>query len=72
MKLRTVLLAAPALLGLAIYAAAPAHAYTEAEIIRLNAARHAGDRDACAHRDEAIHDRDHEAEWRRTHPEWYR
>jgi hypothetical protein len=71
MKLRAVLLAAPATLGLAIYAA-PALAYSEAEIIRLDAACHAGDRDACAHRDEAIHDRDHEAEWRRSHPEWYR
>jgi len=71
MNLRMVLLAAPALLGLAI-SASPARAFTEGEVIRLNEACHAGDRDACSHRAAAIHDREHEVEWRRTHPEWYR
>ena len=72
MRLRSILLAAPALLGLAIFTTPPAHAFTEGEVIRLNEACHAGDRIACARRDEAIHDREHEAEWRHAHPDWYR
>lgn len=68
----TILLATPALLlGLAICAGS-AYAYTEREVIHLNELCHAGDRAACIHRDEAIHEHAHEAEWRRTHPEWYR
>jgi hypothetical protein len=71
MSSRTLLLGAAALLGVAM-SASSAYALTEGEIIRLHQACVAGDRDACAHRDAVIHDRDHEAEWRHSHPEWYR
>jgi hypothetical protein len=71
MSSRTLLLGAAALLGVAI-SASSAYALTEGEIIRLHQACVAGDHDACARRDAAIHDHDHEAEWRHSHPEWYR
>jgi len=71
MSSRTLLLDAAALLGVAI-STSSAYAFTEGEIIRFHQACIAGDHDACARRDAAIHDRDHEAEWRHSHPEWYR
>jgi hypothetical protein len=71
MTSRILLLAAAGLLGAAVYTA-PAYALSEQEIVRLHEACQAGDRDACARRDAAIHDHDHEDEWRHTHPEWYR
>jgi hypothetical protein len=55
-----------------ILAAGSAYAQSETEIIRLHDACRAGDRDACAHFGQAIHDHDHESEWRRSHPDWYR
>jgi hypothetical protein len=67
----TLFLAGAALVALAV-SANSAYAFSETEIIRFHDACRAGDRDACAHRDAAIHDRDHEAEWRHSHPEWYR
>lgn len=71
MDSRILLLAAAAVLGTASYSGS-AYALSEHEIIRLHEACRSGDRDACVHRDAAIHDHEHEAEWRRTHPEWYR
>jgi hypothetical protein len=68
---RILLLGAAGVLSAAIYAG-PAYAFSEEEVIRWHEACRAGDRDACFHRDAAIHDRDHEGEWRRNHPEWYR
>jgi hypothetical protein len=49
-----------------------AQAQTEDEIIRLHDKCRAGDRDACGGFDAAIHAREHEDEWRHSHPEWYR
>ena len=66
---RTLIIGAAALLSAAVYAGS-AYAFTENEIIRFHSACRAGDHDACAHRDAAIHDHEHEVEWRRTHPEW--
>ena len=72
MKTRNILFfGAAALLSTAIYTGS-AYAFTEGEIVRFHEACIAGDRDACARREMAIHDRDHEAEWRHLHPEWYR
>jgi hypothetical protein len=71
MGLRTALLGAAALLAVAL-GAGSAYAYSEGEIARFHESCQAGDHAACARRDGAIHDRDHEAEWRHTHPEWYR
>jgi hypothetical protein len=71
MSSRALLLGAAALLGVAI-SASSAYAFTENEIIRFHQSCVAGDHDACARRDAVIHDRDHEAEWRHSHPEWYR
>jgi hypothetical protein len=71
MSSRTLLLGAATLLAVTI-GAASAYAYTEVEIGRFHDSCQAGDRSACAHRDEAIHDRNHETEWRHSHPEWYR
>jgi hypothetical protein len=71
MSSRFLLLSAAALLSTTIYTVS-AYAFTETEIGHFHDACMAGDRDACARRDAAIHDHEHEAEWRRTHPEWYR
>jgi hypothetical protein len=71
MNFRTVLFATVALLGATVYAGS-AYALSENDIIRFHEACLHGDRDACTHRDAAIHDHDHEAEWRQHHPEWYR
>jgi hypothetical protein len=71
MNPRILLLGASALMAAAV-SAGSAYAFSENEIGRLHEACVAGDRAACASRDGAIHDRDHEAEWRRSHPEWYR
>jgi hypothetical protein len=71
MSLRVLLFAAAALFVAGSYAG-PAWALSEGEIIRLHDLCTHGDRDACARRDAAIHDHDHEAEWRIHHPEWYR
>ena len=71
MKSRNLLLAAAAVLAVAV-SAGSAYAYSEEEIGRLHMMCAAGDRDACARRNGMIHDRDHEAEWRIHHPEWYR
>jgi hypothetical protein len=65
------LAAAAALLGTITYGSS-AYALSEHEIIRLHTACQAGDSAACVHRDAVIHDRAHETEWRRIHPEWYR
>jgi hypothetical protein len=65
------LLGAAALLTATI-AASSAFAFSETEITRFHTACVAGDRAACANRDAAIHDHEHEAEWRHSHPEWYR
>lgn len=70
MNPRFFILAAAALFFALSYAGT-AWALTESEIIRLHELCSHGDRDACAHRDAAIHDHDHEAEWRLHHPEWY-
>jgi len=71
MNPRSLLFAAAALLATAI-GAGSAYAYTDIEIGRFHSSCLAGDRDACARRDAVIHDHDHEAEWRHSHPEWYR
>ena len=71
MSPRILLLGAAALLASAI-GVGSAYAYSEVEIIRLHESCRTGDRDVCVHRDAAIHDHDHETEWRRVHPEWYR
>jgi hypothetical protein len=71
MRLRTPLLGSAALLAVAL-ATGSAYAYSEGEIARFHQLCQTGDRAACAHRDEAIRDHDHEAEWRHSHPEWYR
>ena len=71
MSLRTLVLGTAALLA-AASCAGSAYAYSEAEIVRLHEMCRAGDRQACMHRDTAIHDHDHETEWRVHHPEWYR
>lgn len=71
MNPRFFILAAVALLFALTYAGT-AWALTEGEIVRLHELCVHGDRDACTHRDAAIHDHDHEAEWRLHHPEWYR
>jgi hypothetical protein len=49
-----------------------AFAFSEVEIGGFHTSCRAGDRDACAKRDRAIHDPVHETEWRHSHPEWYR
>jgi hypothetical protein len=67
----SLLLGAAALLAVAL-SAGSAYAFSESEIARFHDSCRAGDRDACARRDAAIHDHDHEAEWRIHHPEWYR
>jgi DNA-binding GntR family transcriptional regulator len=71
MTTRTLILGAAAALSLALGASA-AHAQGEGEIIRMHDACRAGDHEACARFDQAIHDRQHEDEWRHNHPEWYR
>ncbi|HWD57622.1 MAG TPA: hypothetical protein VG308_05045 [Stellaceae bacterium] len=71
MNPRILIIAAAALVTAVTYAGT-AWALTEGEIIRLHEACMHGDRDACTHRDTAIHDHDHESEWRHHHPEWYR
>jgi hypothetical protein len=71
MSLRTLLVGAAALLAVTI-SAGSAYAYTVGEINGFHTACLAGDRDACARRDTAIHDPAYEVEWRRVHPEWYR
>ena len=68
---RILLLGTAALLSTAVYAGS-AFAFTEGEIARMHEACMAGDHAACVHRDAVIHDHEHEAEWRRLHPEWYR
>ncbi|HML11104.1 MAG TPA: hypothetical protein VK432_09600 [Stellaceae bacterium] len=68
---RKMLLGAALLTAASVYAGS-AYAFTEEEIVHLHTLCVNGDRDACARRDAAIHDRDHEAEWRQRHPEWYR
>ena len=69
MSPRILLFGAAALLASAI-GVGSAYAYSEVEIVRLHEACRTGDRAACVHRDAAIHD--HETEWRRVHPDWYR
>jgi hypothetical protein len=71
MNYRILLLGAAALLSMSIYAGS-AYALTEGEITRLHVACVGGDHDACMRRDAVIHDHEHEAEWRHSHPEWYR
>jgi hypothetical protein len=71
MNSRTLMLGAAALLGLAL-STGSAFAFSETEIIRFHDACRMGDHDACARRDAAIHNHDHEVEWRHSHPEWYR
>lgn len=71
MRLRTPLFGAAALLVVAL-GAGSAYAYSEGEISHFHTLCQAGDHDACARRNAAIHDADHEAEWRHSHPEWYR
>jgi hypothetical protein len=71
MSSRTLLLGAAALLAVTI-GAGSAYAFTEVEIGGFHTACRAGDRDACARRDRAIHDPARETEWRHSHPEWYR
>jgi hypothetical protein len=71
MNTRTLVFGAAAVLAASLYAGS-AYAYTEVEIGAFHASCLTGDRNACARRDEAIHDRAHEGEWRVRHPEWYR
>jgi hypothetical protein len=71
MRLRTFVLGSAALLA-AASCAGTAYAYSEAEVIHLDELCRRGDRAACAQRETAIHDHDHETEWRLHHPEWYR
>jgi hypothetical protein len=71
MSYRTLVLGAAALLAVTV-SAGSAYAFTEVEIGGFHTSCMAGDRDACARRDGAIHDRNHEGEWRVRHPEWYR
>jgi hypothetical protein len=71
MNPRTLILGAAALLAAASYAGS-AYAYTEVEIGGFHTSCMAGDRDACARRNTAIHEPAHENEWRHSHPEWYR
>jgi hypothetical protein len=71
MSSRTLLLGAAALLTVTI-GAGSAYAFTEVEIGGFHTACRAGDHDACARRDRAIHEPAHETEWRHSHPEWYR
>jgi hypothetical protein len=68
---RNLFLGAAAILALAI-SAGPSYALSEHEIIVMHEACSHGDRAACTHRDAVIHDHEHEGEWRRMHPEWYR
>jgi hypothetical protein len=62
MSSRTLLLGAAALLAVSV-GAGSAYAFTEVEIGGFHTACRAGDHDACARRDRAIHDPAHEAEW---------
>jgi hypothetical protein len=71
MSSRTLLLGAAALLAVTL-SAGSAYAFTEVEIGGFHASCLAGDHDACARRDKAIHEPSHETEWRHSHPEWYR
>ena len=71
MSSRSLFLGAAAVLA-AVTFAGSAYAFSEAEVIRLHELCRSGDREACIHRDAAIHDHDHETEWRVHHPEWYR
>jgi hypothetical protein len=71
MSPRTLFLGAAAIMSLAI-SAGPTYAFTEGEVIRMHDACLHGDRAACEHRNVAIHDHEHETEWRRVHPDWYR
>ncbi|HEX3884025.1 MAG TPA: hypothetical protein VHW66_15305 [Stellaceae bacterium] len=71
MSPRTLLFGAAAALALTL-SAGSSYAFSEVEIIKMHDACRAGDRMACTHRDAAIHDHAHEAEWRHSHPEWYR
>lgn len=70
MTARKLLLGGVLLTAASVYAGS-AYAFTEAEIVHLHELCVHVDRDACAHRDGAIHDHDHEADWRMRHPEWY-
>jgi hypothetical protein len=72
MSFRTLFLGAAALLAAVTVSAGSAYAFTEVEIGGFHMSCMAGNRDACAKRDGAIHDPAHEAEWRHSHPEWYR
>ena len=71
MSPRTLLFGAAAVAALAI-SAGPSYAISEGEIVAMHEACTHGDHSACMHRDAVIHDHDHETEWRRVHPEWYR
>jgi len=71
MNPRSLFFGAAALLAAAVPAGS-AYAFSETEIVRFHEACRAGDHDACARRDVAIHEHEHEAEWRIHHPEWYR
>jgi hypothetical protein len=71
MSPRTLIFGAAAALALTV-GAGSSYAMSEHEIIRMHEACRAGDRAACMHRDAAIHDHEHETEWRRIHPDWYR
>ena len=71
MNARTLVFGAAAALTLAI-GAGSAYAFSETEIVRFHDACRAGHRESCAIRDRAIHDHEHETEWRRIHPDWYR
>jgi hypothetical protein len=71
MNSHSLILAAATLLTVAL-SAGSAYAFSETEIIRFHDACRGGDRDACMRREQAIHDHEHEAEWRHSHPEWYR
>jgi hypothetical protein len=71
MNIRVPLFGAAALLALT-FGAGSSYAISEGEIIRMHEACVHGDRAACEHRNAVIHDHDHETEWRRVHPDWYR
>jgi hypothetical protein len=49
-----------------------ARAESEAEMARMHAACHSGDRGACEHFGSALRaEHEHESEWRRMHADWY-
>ena len=71
MSSRSLFLGAAALLAVTL-SAGSAYAFSEVEIGGFHTSCLAGDRGACAKRDEAIHNPAHETVWRHSHPEWYR